>query len=166
MSTETLEDGDRIGMKFTRSYMNSQITQTVWIYSGNPRIDIENDIDWQERHQIMKLAFPFDVHSDSATFEIQYGHTKRPTHKNTSWDAAKFEVCAHKWVDISEYGYGVSVLNDSKYGFSAEDNTITVSCLRGPTYPNENADLGKHKFTISILPHLGDLRDGKVIEEA
>ena len=164
--TETVEDGDRVGLRFTRNYQSSEITQTVWIYAGSPRIDIENDIDWQQRHQIMKLAFPFDVHSSSATFEIQYGHTQRPTHKNTSWDAAKFEVCAHKWVDISEFGYGVAILNDSKYGFSAEENTITVSCLRGPTDPNENADYGKHKFTISLLPHVGNIKCGKVIEEA
>lgn len=161
-----IEDGDRIGIRFERKYMNSSFVQTVWIYSGSPRIDIENDFDWQERHQIMKLAFPLDVRSQSATFEIQYGHTQRPTHKNTSWDAAKFEVCAHKWVDISESGYGIAVLNDSKYGFSAEENTITVSCLRGPTYPNKNADLGKHKFTISLLPHLGDIKAGEVVEEA
>lgn len=166
VKSEILEDGDRVGIRFRGKYMSTEFAQTVWIYSGCPRIDIENDIDWQERHQIMKLAFPFDVHSQSATFEIQYGHTQRPTHKNTSWDAAKFEVCAHKWVDISESGYGVAVLNDSKYGFSAEENTITVSCLRGPTYPNKNADFGKHQFTISLLPHLGDIKQGRVIEEA
>ena len=166
VSSEIIDDGDRVGLRFKRTYMSSEFTQTVWIYSGSPRIDIENDFDWHERHQITKLAFPLDVHAQSATFEIQYGHTQRPTHKNTSWDAAKFEVCAHKWVDISESGYGIAILNDSKYGFSADGNTITVSCLRGPTYPNKNADFGKHKFTISLLPHLGDIKNGRVIEEA
>ncbi|MBQ3016489.1 MAG: alpha-mannosidase [Clostridia bacterium] len=165
-SSEIIHDGDRVGIRFSRSYMNSEFTQTVWIYSGSPRIDIENDFDWHEKHQIMKLAFPFDVHSSSATFEIQYGHTERPTHRNTSWDQAKFEVCAHKWVDISESGYGIAVLNDSKYGFSADEGTITVSCLRGPTFPNKNADMGKHSFTISLIPHTGDIKDGRVIEEA
>ena len=164
--SEVIEDGDRVGIRFKRSYMNSEFVHTVWIYSTSPRIDIVNDIDWHEKHQIMKLAFPFDVHSSRATFEIQYGHTQRPTHRNTSWDAARFEVCAHKWVDISECGYGVALLNDSKYGFSAEGNTLTVSCLRGPTFPNENADMGKHKFTISLLPHIGDIKTGRVIEEA
>lgn len=166
IQSEVIEDGDRCGIKFTRNYMNSEFVQTVWIYSGSPRIDIENEADWHEKHQIMKLAFPFDVRSNTAKFEIQYGHTERPTHKNTSWDAAKFEVCAHKWVDISETGYGIAVLNDSKYGFSADGNTITVSCLRGPTFPSENADMGKHKFTISLLPHVGDIKTGRVIEEA
>ena len=161
-----IDDGDRVGIKYTRKYLRSEITQTIWIYSSSPRIDIENEVDWQEKHQIMKLAFPFDVHASSATFEIQYGHTSRPNHKNTSWDEAKFEVCAHKWVDISETGYGVSVLNDSKYGFSANEGTITVSCLRAPTFPNENADICKHKFTISLLPHLKSFAENGVIREA
>ena len=166
VSEEIINDGDRVGIKYTRKYLSSEIAQTIWIYNSLPRIDIENEVDWQEKHQMMKLAFPFDVRANSASFEIQYGHTSRPTHKNTSWDKAKFEVCAHKWVDISEGGYGVAVLNDSKYGFSADENTITVSCLKAPTFPNPNADIGKHKFTISLLPHLEDFVKGDVIREA
>ena len=163
---EIIVDGDRVGIKYSRKYFATAIEQTVWVYSGSDRIDIETEVDWQERHQIMKLAFPLDVHSESATFEIQYGHTARSTTRNTSWDAAKYEVCAHKWVDLSECGYGIALLNDGKYGYSVDENTVSVSCLRGPTYPDKEADFGKHKFTVSLLPHVGGIKEGKVIEEA
>jgi len=159
-------DGDRTGIRYEQKYMSSTVYHTVWLTEGSPRIDIEVEVDWHEKHQLMKLAFPLAVRSQSATFEIQYGHTQRPTHRNTSWDEAKFEVCAHKWMDISETGYGVAILNDSKYGHSVEGQTVTVTCLRAPTEPNANADMGKHKFTVSLLPHEGDIKNGKVIEAA
>ena len=89
----------------------------------------------------------------------------RPTHRNTSWDAAKFEVCAHKWADLSECGYGVSLLNDCKYGYSIEGNVMKLSLLKAATYPDPNADRGYHEFTYSLLPHRGDFREGKVIQE-
>ncbi len=163
---ELISDGDRIGLRYTSSYMASTVIKTVWIYNGSPRIDIDMRVDWKERHQVMKLHFPVDIHAASASFEIQYGHTSRPTSRNTSWEEAKFEVCAHKWVDISECGYGVAVMNDSKYGHSVNENLITVTCLRGPAWPNPNADLGEHNFTVSILPHKGSLQDANVINEA
>ena len=166
VTEEVITDGDRAGLKFTRKYFNTEIIQTVWVYSDSDRIDIETEVDWQERHQIMKLAFPLDVHTQRATFEIQYGHTERPTTRNNSWEAAKYEVCAHKWIDLSECDYGVAILNDSKYGYSVDENLVMVSCLRGPTYPDEKCDLGKHKFTISLLPHVGTIKEGKVVEEA
>jgi alpha-mannosidase len=108
---------------------------------------------------MLKVAFPVDIHTDRATYEIQFGTVERPTHKNTSWDAAKFEVCGHKYADISEGNYGVSILNDCKYGHDIHDGVISLSLLRSPTYPNENADRGKHSFTYAIYPHSGDLKD-------
>ncbi len=159
-------DGSRAGFKVERKYNNSTITQNIWLYSECERIDFENDIDWHERHQLLKAAFPFDVHATSATYEIQFGHLERVTHENTSWDKAKFEVCAHKWVDVSENGYGVALLNDCKYGYNTEGSTLKISMLKCATYPNPEADQGKHVFTYSLMPHVGDFREAGVIHEA
>jgi alpha-mannosidase len=107
-----------------------------------------------------------DVHSPRATYEIQYGHTERPTHYNTSWDMARFEVCAQKWVDLSEADYGVAVLNDCKYGHDIHENVMRLSLLRAPNAPDAQTDRGHHEFVYSLLPHGGDLRKGGVIEQA
>lgn len=159
-------DGTRRGFLVKRKYMDSTIIQKIWLYSRSRRIDFETEIDWHQKHQLLKVAFPFDIHTDNAVYETQYGHVVRPTHSNTSWDSAKFEVCGHKWVDMSEYGYGVSLLNDCKYGFSANGSTLELTVLKRPTYPNPDADEGKHVFTYSLLPHLGDFREAGVIREA
>ena len=163
---EPIFEGSRAGFKISRSYMNSTLEQKLWLYSEGRRIDFENELDWHEQHQVLKIAFPFDLLTDEATFEIQYGHLKRPTHSNTSWDQAKFEVCAHKWADLSEHGYGVALLNDCKYGFNAEGSTLKLTALKCPTHPDESADQGKHLFTYALLPHEGTLYEGNVIEEA
>ena len=159
-------DGSRKGFKISRKYMDSYISQNLWLYSDCPRIDFETDIDWHQHHQILKAAFPLDVHTNTATYDIQFGHTTRPTHANTSWDKAKFETCGHKWVDMSENGYGVALLNDCKYGHSAEGNTLKLTILKCGTDPNPEADQGKHLLTYSLLPHLGDFRTAGVINEA
>ena len=104
---------------------------------------------------MLKAAFPVDVNSSRATYEIQYGTTERPTHKNTSWDSARYEVCAHRFADLSEGGYGVALLNDCKYGHDIHDGVMTISLLRGPTYPDPVADMGISSFTYSLLPHEG-----------
>jgi alpha-mannosidase len=116
---------------------------------------VTTDIDWQDRHTFLKVAFPVDVFSPAATYEIQWGNTERPTHRNTSWDWARFETCAQKWVDLSEGDYGVSLLNDCKYGHDIKDNVMRISLLRGPGMPDPTADLGKHRFAYSLLPHAG-----------
>lgn len=159
-------DGTRAGFRVRKPYMHSTIGYTVWLYSQDRRIDLCYEIDWHEHHQIMKAAFPLDVHANSATFEIQFGYVQRPTHENTSWDKAKFESYGHKWVDLSENGYGVSFLNDCKYGYSTEGSTLKLTILKCGTYPNPNADQGLHKFTYSILPHPGDFREAGVIRAA
>ncbi len=161
-----ITDGSRAGFKVERKYLNSTICQKIWLYSKGRRIDFETELDWHEKHHLMKVAFPLDIHANQATYEIQFGHVTRPTHQNTSWDEAKFEVCAHKWADLSENGYGVGLLNDCKYGYSAKGSTLKLTLLKCPSYPNPKADEGEHRFTYSLLPHEGNLFEGGVIEEA
>ena len=159
-------DGSRAGFRVEKTYMDSIVTQHIWLHSRSRRIDFDNDIDWHQKHQLLKVFFPLNVHTGKATYEIQYGHVERPTHKNTSWDAAKFEVCAHKWADLSEKGYGVSLLNDCKYGHSAAGSTLSLTVLKCPDDPYPQADEGRHAFSYALLPHAGDLFDAGVIREA
>lgn len=161
-----INDGCRAGFKISRTYLNSNLTQYVWLYSDSMRIDFENEFDWHEKHQLLKVFFPVDVHTNKATYETQFGFVERPTHANTSWERAKFEVCGHKWVDVSENGYGVSILNDCKYGFSAKGSTVAMTLIKCGTFPNPEADQGLHKFNYSIMPHIGDFRSSGVINEA
>ena len=150
-----VQDGARAGIRIERRHMNSTVTQTVWLYDDIERIDFDTDIDWHERHQALKAAFPVDINSDRATYEIQYGSIERPTHKNTSWDAMKFEVCAHKFADLSEGNYGVALLNDCKYGHDIHNGEMVLSLLCSPTYPDPNADLGRMQCVYSLMPHMG-----------
>lgn len=163
---EPVIDGTRSGFKVIKSYMHSTITQYIWLYSESRRIDFETEIDWHEHHQILKAAFPLDVLTHTATYDIQFGHVTRPTHENTSWDKAKFEVYGHKWVDISEPGYGISLLNDCKYGYNTDGSTLKLTMLKCGTYPNPEADQGLHVFTYSLIPHTGDFRSAGIIQEA
>lgn len=153
------------GIRVERKYQNSIICQDILLRNGSKRIDFVTEVDWNEDHVLLKAAFPVDIHSDHATYDIQFGNLKRPTHRNNSWDAAKFEVCAHKWADLSEGNYGVSILNDCKYGYSVEENRMTISLLKAATYPNPEADRGHHQFTYSLYPHCGDYRQGGTIQE-
>ena len=104
---------------------------------------------------MLKVAFPVDVLAPQATYEIQWGNVTRPTHRNTSWDWARFETCAQKWVDLSEGDYGVSLLNDCKYGHDIHDNVMRITLLRSPTMPDPMADFGEHEFKYSLYPHVG-----------
>ena len=115
---------------------------------------------------MLKAYFPLDVHAMNATFDVQYGHVTRPTHENTSWDKAKFEIYAHKWVDVSENGYGVAMLNDGKYGHAVEGSKLSITLIKCATDPNPEADQGRQQFTYSLMPHLDDFRKGRVIEES
>ena len=163
---EPISDGTRAGFKISRSYMSSEIVQNLWLYSECRRIDFETEIDWHQHHQLLKASFPFDVHVKNATFDIQFGHTERPVYANTSWEKAKFETCAHKWVDMAENNYGIALLNDCKYGYSTEGSTIKLTMLKCGTYPNPDADQGKHSFTYSLLPHENNFREAGVIQAA
>ncbi len=159
-------DGTSAGFRVTHQYQESTLRQTIRLYSHSRRVDIENDFDWHQKHQLVKLSFPYDVHATAATYEIQFGHVTRPTHRNTLWEAAKFEAYGHKWVDMSEHGFGVALLNDCKYGYSAEGSTLKLTALKCGSYPNPYADEGQHVFTCSLLPHTGGFREGGVVQEA
>lgn len=165
-SIEIVDGCARRGLRVVKTYGASEITQTIFLYDWSPRIDFETEAEWHQRHQLLKAVFPLDLHTTQAAYEIQFGHVCRPTHSNTSWDAARFEVCAHKWADLSENGYGVALLNDCKYGHSAEGSTLTLSLLKSSTYPDPEADQGRHAFTYSLLPHMGDLREAGVVQES
>ena len=153
-------------MRFVREFGASTITQTMRLASGSRRLDFDTEVDWHEHHKFLKVAFPVDVHASRATYEIQFGHLERPTHANTSWDVARFEVCAHRWADLSEPGYGVALLNDCKYGYDIHGNVMRLSLLRSPGWPDPESDQGAHRFSYALFPHAGDLRDAGVIAEA
>ena len=157
----------RAGIRVVRRFGGSLISQVVRLSAGSRRIEFHTEIDWQERHRFLKVAFPVRVRSARATYEIQHGHIERPTVENTSWDLARFEVWAHRWAHLGEPGYGVALLNDCKYGYDIRGHTLRLSLLRGLGDPDPDADRGRHRFAYALLPHPGDLRgDGRVVEEA
>ncbi|MCX4885115.1 glycoside hydrolase family 38 C-terminal domain-containing protein [Streptomyces sp. NBC_00847] len=149
-------------IRIERSFgKGSRITQTVTLRAGSPRIDFETDIDWHEAEKILKAGFPVDIRAPHSSAEIQFGHVQRPTHTNTSWEAARFEVSGHRWVHIAEPGYGVAVINDSTYGHDVtrtvrEDGgtttRVSLSLVRAPRVPDPEADQGRHRFVYSLLP--------------
>ncbi|KAJ1881778.1 Glycoside hydrolase, 38 vacuolar alpha mannosidase [Coemansia sp. RSA 486] len=144
----------------------SVLTQTISLSAISPRLDFDCEIEWHENRKSLKTSFTWDISSDFATYETQYGVVQRPTHRNTSWDMAKFEVCAHKFADLSEYGYGVALLNDCKYGHSTLSNTMSLSLIRAPKAPDEHCDMGHHKFRYAVYPHKGTFNESNVVQEA
>ncbi|KAJ2884904.1 Glycoside hydrolase, 38 vacuolar alpha mannosidase [Coemansia aciculifera] len=154
-------------LKFRLSISDdSSLTQTISLSAISTRLDFETDVDWHENRKCLKAAFTWDIRSDVATYETQFGVVQRPTHRNTSWDIAKFEVCAHKFADLSEFGYGVALLNDCKYGHSTIENKMTLSLLRAPKAPDEHCDMGRHRFRYAVYPHAGSFNESNVVEEA
>ncbi|MFQ5594987.1 MAG: alpha-mannosidase, partial [Anaerolineae bacterium] len=152
-SVRVIESGPlRATLEVRRRILNSEYVQLISLAHNSPRLDFDTTIQWRERHILLKVAFPVDVLSPHATYEVQWGNVQRPTHHNTSWDWARFETCAQKWVDLSEGGYGVSLLNDCKYGHDIHDNVIRLTLLRSPTDPDPQADWGEHHFMYSLLP--------------
>ncbi|MEY9995936.1 alpha-mannosidase [Streptomyces sp. V4I8] len=158
-----VEEDPLVGaIRVTRSFgKGSKITQMITVRAGSPRIDFETEIDWHEAEKILKAGFPVDIRAPHSSAEIQFGHVQRPTHTNTSWEAARFEVSGHRWVHIAEPGYGVAVINDSTYGHDVsrtvrEDGgtttRVSLSLVRAPRIPDPEADQGKHRFTYSLLP--------------
>lgn len=153
-------------VQFIWTYGDSTIEQDMMVYANSRRIDFVTKVDWQEREQLLKVAFPVEVLATEATYDIQFGNVKRPTHWNTSWDLAKFETVAHQWADLSEKGYGIALLNDSKYGYDIKDHVMRLSLIKSANYPDPEADRGEHHFTYSLLPHCGDWFEGRVVQEA
>ncbi|MBQ5930392.1 MAG: alpha-mannosidase, partial [Clostridia bacterium] len=135
---ETLKEGDRAGFAITKRYGASTITQKVYLYAdGVETIDFVTDVDWKEKAQLLKTTFPLDIMADKAKYDVQFGHVERATHDNTSWDSARFESAAQKWVDLSENNYGVALLNDGKYGFGMEKGELSMTIVKSGGYPFE-----------------------------
>lgn len=151
---------------FEWAYMDSVISQDMIIYADSRRIDFETRVDWHEQRQLLKVAFPVQVRATEATYDIQYGNVKRATHWNTSWDVAKFETVGHQWADLSERNYGVSLLNDCKYGYDIKDNVMRLTLIKAALFPDRMQDLGEHIFTYSLLPHEGDWYAARTVQEA
>jgi len=164
-SIEVIENGPlRSVVRLSYTYGKSTIVQDVMLYAGSSRIDFVTRVDWHEKRTLLKAAFPVDIRSSYATYEVQFGTIERPTHRNRDFDAAQFEVPAQKWADLSEGNYGVSLLNDSKYGYDVKDNVMRLSLLRSPVDPDPLADQGEHQFTYALLPHVNDWREETVKE--
>jgi len=156
-SITLVEDGPLTGaIRVERAFGSSRIVQTVRIQAGSRRIDVQTEVDWHETEKILKATFPLDVHAERTAAEIQFGHVFRPTHTNTSWEAARFEVYCHRWVHASEHGYGVALINDATYGHDVTREggvtTVRLSLLRAPRCPDPRADQGIHRMTYAIVP--------------
>ncbi|MCI5077796.1 glycoside hydrolase family 38 C-terminal domain-containing protein [Oricola sp.] len=156
----------RGAIRVVKAWRNSTITQTYALSANGRRLDIETEIDWHDRRALVRTVNPIAVSAREATFECALGVVKRPTHVNTSWDAAQFEVPGHRFCDLSEPGFGVALLNDAKYGHSAKKNVLGLSLVRGPVWPDPQADEGTQTFTYSLYPHPGDWHEGGVREQA
>lgn len=166
INAETMRGGERAGIRIKRKYRNSEICQTIYLYNRIPRIDFDTEIEWRDEHVLLKAEFPVNINAVKAVYDIQFGAAERTAVNNTPWDTAMFEVCGHKFADYSEYNYGVSLLNDCKYGYGIKDGKMTLTLLRSPTDPNADADKGSHKFTYSLMPHSGDYREAGIIRAA
>ena len=167
ISAEVIENGPfRYALKMQWQYQDSTIEEILYFYPNTSRVDVHFHADWKEDQLLLKMLFPVELNTTEATFEIQYGNVKRSTAVNTSWDQARFEVCHHKWMDVSEGGYGVSFLNDCKYGISVEENVVGLSLLKCGTYPNPHADREVHDAVYSIYPHQGSWQEASTVKEA
>lgn len=151
---------------FTYNYNNSKIMQTLCLYNDKRRIDFKTIVEWKESQKILKTAFSVDIRGVFARYDVQEGNIVRPITRNTSWEAAKFEVVAHKWADLSETGYGVALLNDCKYGYDIKEDTMRLSLLKSATDPDYSADYGTHEFTYSLYPHKEEWYNSGLEEEA
>ena len=156
----------RSGLEFRLGIGNSRLVQRVTLAEGSKRLDFATEAEWHEERKMLRVAFPVAVFTEEANFDIQYGTVRRPTHRNTSWDAARFEVCGQKFADLSEEFYGAALLNDCKYGYKVFGTTLDLCLLRAPKFPDWDADQGHHEFIYSFLPHTGSLNNSGVRSEA
>jgi alpha-mannosidase len=153
----------RAVIRVKNHFQNSTFVRDVIVYAGVPRVDVQMLAEWQEKHVLLKVAFPLSAHSDKATFEIPFGSVERPTTRNTPAEQSQFEVPAQRWADLSDATHGFSLLNDSKYGYDAKGNVLRLSLLRSPQWPDPHADEGHHEFTYSLYPHGGGWKDAMTI---
>ncbi|MBN1155051.1 alpha-mannosidase [candidate division KSB1 bacterium] len=167
VSREWVCDGPvRQGFRQYLKIGHSAITQEIYLSRRSKRLDFRTHVHWLETHKMLRVSFVVDIYCDQASYEIQYGYLKRATHRNTSWDMAKFEAPAQRYVDLSDMDYGVALLNDCKYGHKVYGNVLDLNILRSPTSPDPQADRGTHELTFSLLPHTGALVDSDVFSEA
>ncbi len=161
-----LENGPlRAVVRIKQHFQNSTFVQDVTLYPSTPRVDVNMQVEWHEKHILLKVALPVSVHSQKATFEIPYGSVERPTTRNTPAEKAQFEVPAIRWADISDEKHGVSLLNNCKYGYDAKGNVLRLSLLRSPVWPDPHADEGHHEFTYSLYPHAGTWREALTVRQ-
>ncbi len=165
--TSVVENGPCcLRIRFAWTYNKSAVTQDMVLYADTKRIDFETTVDWHERSKLLKVAFPVNVRSSKARYDIQFGSIERPVHQNTSWDFAKFEVSAHQWVDLSEHGFGVALMNDCKYGYDVKQNVMRLSLLKSAEYPDPTADEGLQRFTYSLFVHQKEWYDAGIVQAA
>ncbi|MBZ5667491.1 MAG: hypothetical protein LAO30_23190 [Acidobacteriia bacterium] len=155
----------RAVIRVKHHFQNSSFTQDITLYPGVPRVDVNMQTEWNEKHILLKVAFPVSVHSQKATYEIPFGSIERPTTRTTPDEQAQFEVPAQYWADLSDAQHGLSLLNDSKYGYDAKGNVLRLSLLRSPTWPDPHADEGHHEFTYSLFPHGGTWREAETVRQ-
>jgi alpha-mannosidase len=165
-SSEAQVDGPCASIKQVYKYGESTLTQVISLLAGSQHLDFVTHVNWQEKDKMLRTSFPVNVLATEATCDIQFGNIRRPARRNTSWDIAQYEICAHKWIDLSERAFGVALLNDCKYGHKVRDNILDLNLLRSPRHPDPVADKGEHDFTYSLLPHAGDYVAGEVFQRA
>ena len=153
-------------ISFSYKIGNSILKQTICLNSSSKRLDFNTTVHWKEKFKMLRVHFPINIRSDQASFDIQYGYVKRNTHRNTSWDKAKFEVVGHHYADLSDLDNGVALMNDCKYGYMVHDNILDLNLLRSPNNPDPDADMGDHSFTYSFFPHRNDLVNSDVMPES
>ncbi|MGC9002205.1 MAG: alpha-mannosidase [Dictyoglomus sp.] len=163
---EIVEKGPlRAQIKVVKKYKSSTITQYYTLYAYSKRLDIINEIEWHERRTMLRVYFPINIFTPITQYEVPYGIYWKPVHKNTSWEKAQFEIPVQRFIDLSQRDFGVSIINNGKYGHSIDENIIGITLLRSPITPDYMADIGIHNFTYSVFPHLGGL-DESTLKEA
>lgn len=161
---EILETGPyRAAIRICRTYLNSSFVQVISLEDNARQFEFDTHVDWQERQTVLKTLFPFDMNTSEVRSEIQFGHVCRATHRNTSWDQARFEASMHRWIDLSEPDFGVAMLNDCKYGYDAKDQLLRLTLLNGSLFPDPEADLGPHDFRYAVYIHEGISDLGSVV---
>jgi alpha-mannosidase len=162
---EPLEKDGLPGLRIRHSFGDSVLSEEIRLSQDGTAVELGIEVDWHEQQKLLKLAFPLDLLAERAASEIQFGHIYRPTHSNTSWDAARFETVAHRWVQVAEPGYGVALANDATYGYdigraaladgAGTYTSVRASLLRAPLFPDPGADQGQHSFRFSLRPNAG-----------
>lgn len=153
-------------VRLRRNLHNSTLGQRIRLRRSTRCLEFTTTIDWQERHKLLKVCFPVNVHANEAIHEIQFGHLRRPNHRSRHFDADRFEVCQHKWSALAEEGRGVALLNDCKYGISVLGNSLNLTLLKAALAPDPQADLGEHTFTYALFPWTGSLLESGVVQQA